>query len=153
MKVVNNAPDKVKEVFINNIEDIKFSDLDYKDTAHYSVKEKAIKINLANDRMDIRGKGAYTTIFHEIGHLIDIRLGKVSTHSRLSKEFKSAIIEDVNNFISNTKDSYNLKSDAEVREFINKSLSTSNKAHSISDIFGGVTGNKIRGQFGHKDEY
>ena len=153
MKIVNNAPDKVREIFLNSIEEIKFSNINYKDTAHYNVKEKAIKINLSKDRLDLKGKGAYTTVFHEIGHLIDRKLGKVSTHSRLSLGFKSAIIKDVNNFVSNIKDLYKLKSDDEVREFINENLLINNKTHSISDIFGGVTGNKIRGAFGHKNEY
>lgn len=153
MKIVNNAPDKVREVFLNSIEEIKFSDINYTKGAHYNPGENVIKLNLNDDRLNKKGKGQYTTLFHEVGHLIDKKLGRVSTNLKLSKGFKGAIIEDVRSFIKSTKDKYSFNSDEEVRMFINKNLSDNNKLHSISDIFGGATNNNIRGKFGHKSDY
>lgn len=154
IRIINNSPTKFQELFLRCSDDIKFLDINNpEDKNYYSSKYKAICFNLKNDRLNIKEKGSYTTFFHELGHLIDRNIGIPSVNSNLSSKFKDAIINDINKFIIKTESSYNIRSEKELCDFISEQLKGRGEYHSISDIFGGVTGNKIVGKFSHSNDY
>lgn len=135
-KIINDSPDYVRNLILNKSEDIKFLNIKTKERAHYDTKKKGIRINLERD--SIRKRGNYSGLFHEIGHNLDHALGRPSQN----KAFKDMINQEVNDFIKNTKISYNLKDDS-VYEFISNELKEKIEYHSTADIFEGVTKGKI----------
>lgn len=151
--IVNNAPIRLQEVFLQYSDTIMFLDINYSKTARYVPKENGIYINLKNDRENVHRKGAYTTLFHEIGHLIDKNMGRPSTNMELSESFKNAIIDDVNRFITDTKFNNNIEDLPKLINLINHELSEDERFHSISDIFGAVTQNVIVGRYRHDKDY
>ena len=151
--IVNKSPTKLQNIFLKYSDCITFLDINYLKNAKYSPKENGIYINLKYDRKNKHGKGAYTTLFHEIGHLIDKNMGRPSTNMELSESFKNAIINDVNRFITNTKINNNIEDLPNLIDLINRELSDNEKFHSISDIFGAVTQNVIVGRYRHDKVY
>lgn len=149
MQYIDNSPDEVKKLVYENINEINFKDINFKDgAARYSPKEKGIYININDDFSN--KKGQYTTVFHEMGHLIDHRLNNISIKD---KNFRNLIIEDVNSFTNEYSKLNAINNPYEVSKLISDKLCKSPKFHSVSDLCGGVTENIIVGKFSHKTEY
>ena len=92
-----------------------------------------IHLNMYNDLHDPRG--AATGYFHEFGHQIDEKLGwKFTKDSTLRDKLKN--------------DFYNISN-----EEIYEEIKTNYKASSASDMIGGLSDGKIRGRYGHKQDY
>lgn len=92
-----------------------------------------LHLNMYNDLHDPRG--AATGYFHEFGHQIDEKLGwKFTKDSTLRDKLKN--------------DFYNISN-----EEIYEEIKTNYKASSASDMIGGLSDGKIRGRYGHKQDY
>ena len=90
-------------------------------------------LNMYNDLHDPRG--AATGYFHEFGHQIDEKLGwKFTKDSTLRDKLKN--------------DFYNISN-----EEIYEEIKTNYKASSVSDMIGGLSKGKIKGRYGHKQDY
>lgn len=151
MQYIDNLPDEVKKLVYENINEINFKDINFKDgAARYSPKEKGIYIDINDDFANKKGKGQYTTIFHEMGHLIDHRLNNISVKD---EKFRNLIINDVNSFVNEYSRINNINNPYEVSKLISDKLGKSPKFHSVSDLCGGVTENIIVGKFRHRTEY
>lgn len=149
MEYINNSPDEVKKLVYENINEINFKDINYKDgTARYSPKEKGIYLDINTDFSNKRGQ--YTTVSHEMGHLIDHRLNNISIKD---ERFRSLIIEDVNSFTNKYMKLNNIDNLYDLSNKLSEELKSDIKYHSISDLFGGVTDNAIVGKFKHSNEY
>lgn len=151
MQYIDNSPDEVKKLVYENINEINFKDINFKDgAARYSPKEKGIYIDINDDFANKKGKGQYTTVFHEMGHLIDHRLNNISVKD---EKFRNLIINDVNSFVNEYSRINNINNPYEVSKLISDKLGKSPKFHSVSDLCGGVTENIIVGKFRHRTEY
>lgn len=151
MQYIDNSPDEVKKLVYENINEINFKDINFKDgAARYSHKEKGIYIDINDDFANKKGKGQYTTVFHEMGHLIDHRLNNISVKD---EKFRNLIINDVNSFVNEYSRINNINNPYEVSKLISDKLGKSPKFHSVSDLCGGVTENIIVGKFRHRTEY
>lgn len=149
MQYIDNSPDEVKKLVYENINEINFKDINYKDgTARYSPKEKGIYLDINTDFSNKRGQ--YTTVSHEMGHLIDYRLNNISIKD---ERFRSLIIEDVNSFTNKYMKLNNIDNLYDLSNKLSEELKSDIKYHSISDLFGGVTDNAIVGKFKHSNEY
>ncbi len=149
MEYIDNSPDEVKKLVYENINEINFKDINFKDgTARYSPKEKGIYLDINTDFSNKRGQ--YTTVFHEMGHLIDHRLNNISIKD---DRFRNLIIEDVNSFTNKYMKLNNIDNLYDLSNKLSEELKSDIKYHSISDLFGGVTDNTIVGKFKHSNEY
>ncbi|HAT4283504.1 TPA: hypothetical protein I9088_001386 [Clostridium perfringens] len=149
MEYIDNLPDEVKKLVYENINEINFKDINFKDgAARYSPKEKGIYLDINTDFSNKRGQ--YTTVSHEIGHLIDHRLNNISIKD---ERFRSLIIEDVNSFTNKYMKLNNIDNLYDLSNKLSEELKSDIKYHSISDLFGGVTDNAIVGKFKHSNEY
>ena len=149
MEYIDNSPDEVKKLVYENINEINFKDINFKDgTARYSPKEKGIYLDINSDFSNTRGQ--YTTVAHEMGHLIDHRLNNISIKD---ERFRSLIIEDVNSFTNKYMKLNNIDNLYDLSNKLSEELKSDIKYHSISDLFGGVTDNAIVGKFKHSNEY
>ncbi|MDK0626929.1 minor capsid protein [Clostridium perfringens] len=149
MEYIDNSPDEVKKLVYENINEINFKDINFKDgAARYSPKEKGIYLDINTDFSNKRGQ--YTTVSHEMGHLIDHRLNNISIKD---ERFRSLIIEDVNSFTNKYMKLNNIDNLYDLSNKLSEELKSDIKYHSISDLFGGVTDNAIVGKFKHSNEY
>ncbi|MGU8470233.1 minor capsid protein [Clostridium perfringens] len=151
MEYIDNSPVAVKNLVYRNKNEINFKDINFKDgAARYSPKEKGIYIDINDDFENRKGKGPYTTVFHEMGHLIDHRLNNISVKDG---KFRQLIIDDVNTFINKYMNLNNIGNLYDLSNELSKELRKDIRQHSISDLFGGVTDNTIVGKFKHSNEY
>lgn len=119
--------------------------LNYSSTngAFYSPAAKRITMNFAQDAKNPRGAGV--TWFHEHGHLIDSFAGRVST---ATPSFSNALKADYDAYLAQYKAKYGLRYIDDVRAGVSSEL-VGPENSSVSDLFGGLSGNKCVGDYGH----
>lgn len=148
------APDWYKNVF-EKMKPIKITK-DGND-AYYLPSKDSVAINLAAQEKDPRG--AYTTLFHELGHKMDWNTAK----SKLSTkpEYISAMKQDLKAMrdtytgrLFSTKDYDKLKKPEQERidGMISRQLMTA-ETSGISDVYGGLSKRAIHGLYGHSEKY
>lgn len=151
MEYIDNSPNEVKNLIYKNMDEINFKDINFTEgVARYNPKEKGIYIDINDDFANRKGKGQYTTVFHEMGHLIDHRLNNVSIKD---EHFRKLIIDDANLFMTNYAKLNNITNPYDLANILSVQLGENPSFHSVSDLFGGVTNNTVVGKFRHKDGY
>ena len=143
-------PAPIQDLYLYTGKDLKMKYTD--GGAFYRPSEKAIFISVKAVSRDMRG--AYGTVFHEWGHLIDNQLqkGKIITRER-KKEMYKILNQDLENQIQNHVTKSNV-SKQEARKMLKRELSTAPHAIAgVSDIYGGLTGNQVSGRWTHKKTY
>ena len=145
--LIEAAPPKFKNVIQQNQDRIKFAKLNAVGGNHVN-KRDGIYINLELDASNPKGK--WTSIMHEIGHSIDIQYSRPSQNA----VFKKALESDFKVFTEGYAKVYNIGMD-EVYETIGELLCNADieESHIISDLFGGMTGNKCVGKTFHEESY
>lgn len=121
-----------------------------KETAHYSPinilgHPRGVYYNAANDQNNVKGAG--TTFFHEIGHMVDHANGMYKDMTSNTEAFRDALLADGKRAVSIV----NGLSDANKQVFFSR-LCT-DKAHSCSDLLDAVTDGQLSGQYGHSRAY
>ena len=144
-QMINNAPKSIKNLMNSN--DVKICNIHCAGTPRYSVEKKAIRLNLNKLVNDSRGE--YTVLFHESGHYIDDVLGRPSYDAK----FKAALERDFNDIVKNMSQQINSTDKKQIYAAISNELKKSDKAHSVSDIIGGITKNKCVGNWQHGNKY
>ncbi len=145
-RIIRNAPKEVQDLiskYQNQIKIISFNP--YKDQNHFSRTEKVIRIKIDGSATDVRG--AYASLFHEIGHNIDFMLGSASC----TREFRNALINDFGTVVNNYMKMYNCDIKTAYSE-IGDSIKD-DKFHSVSDIVGIITDGACRGRYVHPKKY
>lgn len=170
---VKDAPENVRILWNLAEGDMKVLSKTYTGGAsHYSPRDRAININLYKDTVtNISNYGfpAYKTTFHELGHLIDHWMQKSLTYQ--SRFFKNGALRDSlkNEAAEYVNDTWQkLKADAITAGKSAKSIKKADAYNAVSqelknlqdvqqadvsDIFGGATGLKAQGYWGHKAAY
>jgi len=157
--------DQAKRVFVKYVKGNKVRDSHFSGSAHYNPELQEINMKFTDDLYNPRGDGA--TFFHEHGHLVDnfasiIRKGQKTyegvSHTAIGsigdRDFYKAILDDIQNYIERHVTAHNL-SRVEAQAAIKQRFSQADSAiySAVSDIYGGATGNKLRGHYGHSKEY
>ena len=136
----------VMEMVEGNLDLIEIADTFYMGAAHFNPNNGEIYLNSNLDEVNPRGAGA--TFYHEAAHAIDIQNNEAS----LNGEFEAAIRSDVENYIDTYAEEHSLSREEAIDE-ISMTVLAGHSNHSISDIFGGVTGGECQGDYGHMPEY
>ncbi|MFA6887657.1 MAG: hypothetical protein WCQ65_11910, partial [Fermentimonas sp.] len=125
------------------------------DAAYFSPIEGGFKINQHEDLHNPLGAG--NTFFHESGHMIDWLKGQESDTGNASYEtyMTEAVHEDYFNALQNIMNDNDNPCDRErAQEILSRKLMKEpNASNCVSDVFGGVSFNKVFGVWGHSDEY
>ena len=144
INILGKSDRKIQEITLKYLNDITFINEKALGTAVSG--KRGIRVNLKNDEQNIKGK--YTSVFHEIGHSIDRAAGGLSAQK---PDFKVALESDFINVVNAFEKEYNFTQDETYSE-IGRMISEP-KFHSVSDITGGLTGNKCVGRYSHQTEY
>ena len=120
--------------------------------AYYHNYFKSIFFSVEDINRDKRG--AFATVFHEWGHLIDNQIIKDNKVTKNKKDEMYKILkQDVENQIQYHVDNSNV-SRQDARKLIKAELcNSSDRIAGTSDIYGGLTGNQIKGYWGHSKDY
>lgn len=142
-------PESIQDLYLHMAKELK---MEYVDKgACYKPWTKKIYFSVKRTNNDERG--AYGTIFHEWGHLIDNQLcNNVITRERKEEMYK-ILKKDVDARINYKMKEVGLdKQDA--RKLIKRELQDApDEIAGVSDIYGGLTGNQVMGLWGHKKSY
>lgn len=144
-QIIDASPISIRNLLNNN--DVKICNTRCAGNPHYAVSKKAIRLNLKKLVNDPRGD--YTVLFHESGHYIDDILGRPSYDAK----FKAALERDFDGIVKNMGKQINSTDQKQIYVAISNELKKSEKAHSISDIIGGITKNKCVGDWRHPAKY
>ena len=141
--MLESADDRIQAITAKYLDNVQFINLKAKGGAVST--PRGIRINLLDASRDKRG--AYTSVFHEIGHAIDKAAGRIS-HTR---EFGAAIKKDFEDVVNAFKFQYNMSTEKayiEIGDRLQEDI-----RHSVSDIVSGITQNKCVGKYNHTTEY
>lgn len=140
-------------------------DATHTDGAYYHALDKAITMDIRAEMANPRGQGA--TFYHELGHYIDHaaamhRIGEDTLHFASHVDlgtvkagaFRKAILQDVDDYLRRYASDNGL-TPAQARVAIKTAFSGSNSAlySAVSDLYGGASGNALRGHYGHAAAY
>ena len=124
----------------------------YTDTPRFDADTKKVYMNYAKDAQNKRGAGA--TFFHEHGHLIDFMAAGSNNYDCLSiknPRFGSLIKSDFDAYVKSVEKKFKCNQE-EAYKRIKKEIQ-GDKYHSISDIMGGCSNNKVRNNWGHPQQF
>ena len=126
------------------------SDGAHNGTAFFSSLTQKVKMNFADDLTNVRGAGA--TFFHEHGHFIDFMSRSGSGWTSLSTPaFGSALRADFDAYIKGVMKQQKITKTA-AYSIIAQEV-TPDLYSAISDLVGGLSRNKARGNWGHATKY
>ena len=147
-----NAEKNVREVFDRYAGKIMIRDSEYPpdQTAHYSPENyeghsRGVYYNAVSDMTNPRGAG--TTYFHELAHMIDHASCNYRSNLSNTPEFARALIEDGQRILS----LYNDFSTERQTAFLTRIRQDS--AHSFSDLIDATTNGQLHGNYGHSRNY
>lgn len=150
--IINNLrkyPTPLQDLYLHMAKEL---EMEYTDNgAFYRPWTKKIYFSVKKTNNDERG--AYGTVFHEWGHLIDNQFGDSVITRERKEEMHKILKKDVDARIE-----YKMKEAGvgrrDARKLIKRELQDSSDAIAgVSDIYGGLTGNQVMGLWGHKKSY
>ncbi len=147
-----NGEAGVRRVFDNFTNQMLIQDANYppNQTAHYSPMNyeghrRGVYYNATSDMTNPRGAG--TTYFHELAHMIDHASMGYQGNLSNTTEFRNALIEDGQRILR----LYNGLPPEQQNAFLTRIRSDS--AHSFSDLIDATTNGQLHGSYGHSREY
>lgn len=147
-----NAEPNVKKVFDHYSQNLMIRDSNYppNETAHYAPRgtgehPRGVYYNAASDMNNPRGAG--TTYYHELAHMIDHASMNYQGNLSNTAEFGNALIEDGQRVLS----VYQSLPPERQAMFLNQIRQDS--AHSFSDLIDATTGGQLHGRYGHSSQY
>ena len=148
---IKNMDPELKGLYNDYANDLKCLDTNYPGVAHFSQTEGGFKFSETNDIN--KGLGAGNTFFHESGHMLDYLSGEKGQNLSECNDLTKAIQEDYDDALANIMRNENC-SYAEAQSKLSDILWNDPTASScVSDVFGGISGNKVSGPWGHRNEY
>ena len=144
----------IKQVFAARGWKCRIVDANVQGGAYYNPFEDSVYLNQTDDMSCPLGAG--NRFFHEIAHQMDYQSAKeASIHPPLSYSLgmATAVKEDFERSIQCIRDSFGCTI-SEAEEIMRDRLyAAGNLANCVSDVFGGVTENRVTGFWGHSTSY
>lgn len=143
-------PTPLQDMYLYTAKELKMK---YTDKgAKYNMITEDIHFSVKATRSDQRG--AYGTVFHEWGHLIDSQFDRTKIITReVNEEMYKILKKDVDNQVKYHMNQYGLDKASAKKKLSNELFNASDAIAGVSDIYGGVTGNQVMGCWGHKKSY
>lgn len=147
-----NAEPTVRKVFDRYAEQLVIRDGDYStdETPHYAPQgweghPRGVYYNAGADASNPRGAGS--TYFHELGHMIDHAAGDGQSYLSNTERFRDALVEDGRRALQMFQQLNTVGQNNFLR------LIYQDAAHSCSDLIDAVTGGQLSGRYGHSRDY
>lgn len=152
-------PTSIQDLYLHTTEQLQMHYT--KDGAYYQPRFKKIYFSVKATNNDKRGP--YGTIFHEWGHLIDNQINSnVKITEKITKDFYKVLKADLKNslkpHVDDLKRDFPNRSDYTYKKYSENRLSyelyqCSDAIAGVSDIYGGLTDNRVSGAWGHSKSY
>lgn len=146
----NMDPD-LKGLYNDHAKDLKCLDTNYSGTPNFNSGKGGFVFSETADANDPKGAG--NTFFHESAHMLDYLSGKDGKYLSECNDLASAIEEDYINAISEKMEKNNCSTQEAQAKLIAELKKNDPKSHCVSDIFGGLSENKVTGFWGHPKSY
>ena len=147
-RIIENASAHYRKLLVACEDDLFFLKTDAIGHNRFSNEYNGIFINLKADEHNPRG--AYTAVFHEIGHHMDKILNNVSK----SGDFGTLLRVDAQNFLVaySRVNGYNTE---EALFDISSAMweATDKQCHVMADLFSGIYGNGYKWKYRHSEKY
>ena len=123
------------------------------DAAYFSSVEGGFKFSQEDDLNNPLGAG--NTFFHESGHMLDWLkgqengIGQASSYNYMTE----AATEDYYDAIQKIQDEKGCGVEQAQKLLSRELMSNPNASNCVSDVFGGITYNKVSGAWGHSTDY
>lgn len=147
-----NAQPNARKVFDRFAESLVIRDADYptSETPHYAPRDReghprGVYYNAGADASNPRGAGS--TYFHELGHMIDHTATGCQGHLSNTEEFRAALVADGENVLRLFQQQDDRGQDQFLRYLYQDA------AHSFSDLIDATTSGQLAGRYGHRREY
>lgn len=116
---------------------------------YYSSKDRLISVDLLRDISSSNGRGPFSTLFHEYGHLLDDKYGPAGRGLSSLLDFGKTIYKSLQTEYNNIVD----KSTGRIIQRVRDSLIGDDYSHGVQDIISGLSGDSNRIKWGHSSEY
>lgn len=153
-EIIEGSKSKEAKLIGKYYENIKIINLNPRAGASYSPAKQGIRVNIEKAFKDKRGK--FTPLFHEVGHRIDSLTGRPSQR----RQFIKALEGDRDGLIGALLESGRCDTIDDAYKYLQSGVKgmldktyTKHDLHSVSDLFGGLTGNLVKGNYRHNDVY
>lgn len=134
-EIIGSAPKYMQDLIEEHYDSIRFRNAKNIRFGVFKSRSSIIEINFENE---LRNPfGPFTVAFHEIGHCIDGQMGHLSERI---PDFAKILKQDSDGFIKNAKKLYKTE---DIYDTISKELTQYDAGHSVSDLLGAITRNKI----------
>ena len=120
-------------------------------TAYFSPDEGGFRFDEEADRS--KGLGEGNTFFHESAHMIDWLAGNGDVNITQMNNLTDMAQADYNDAIARIMSRANCTLESAQDILSDELLSSPNESNCVSDVFGGLSGNKVSGAWGHSAEY
>lgn len=146
-----NMDSDIKDFYNVNASELKCLDSKFPGTAHFSSNECGFKFNETKDVA--KGLGTGNTFYHESAHMLDWLSGKYGNNLTERFNLTASIQEDYNDAISGIMNKENCTLEQAQNKLSDILWSHPTESNCVSDVFGGLTGNRVSGPWGHSFEY
>lgn len=146
-----NMDSDIKDFYNVNASELKCLDSKFPGTAHFSSNECGFKFSETKDVA--KGLGTGNTFYHESAHMLDWLSGKYGNNLTERFNLTASIQEDYNDAISGIMNKENCTLEQAQNKLSDILWSHPTESNCVSDVFGGLTGNRVSGPWGHSFEY
>lgn len=150
-------PPELKDMYNRYADRLTCLDAAYagKDGPHFSPSEGGFKLNQEADMKGSKGLGAGNDFFHESGHMIDWLKGQETGGGMESR--KSPMVEsvrqDLQSALADIQKEYSCSEEEAKAVLSNRLREYPTESNCVSDVFGALTGNEVRGRYLHDNGY
>ena len=148
---LKNMNPELKGLYNDYANDLKCLDTNYPGIANFDRTKGGFVFSETKDVN--KGLGAGNTFFHESAHMMDYLTGESGNDLSVTNDLTSAIQEDYNDALSNIMKTHNCSLEDAQSKLSDELWAHPVEANCISDVFGGLSENKVSGPWGHTTDY
>lgn len=149
-RMIDESPEFIKDLYAKNQTKLKIDTVRQREGAFYNPRSKGISFNIKSDKKNSRG--AYSTFFHEFGHLLDEQVPGGNSKLSETKEFFKALSNDYLAAIEGGE-MKNKPVVEVIKTIVDKQRKQGDLGSGVQDIFSGFSLNQIRAGWGHSTDY
>ena len=148
---LKNMNPELKGLYNDYANDLKCLDTNYLGIANFDRTKGGFVFSETKDVN--KGLGAGNTFFHESAHMMDYLTGENGKDLSVANDLTSAIQEDYNDALSNIMKTYNCSLEDAQSKLSDELWAHPVESNCVSDVFGGLSENKVSGPWGHRTDY
>ena len=148
---LKNMNPELKGLYNDYANDLKCLDTNYPGIANFDRTKGGFVFSETKDVN--KGLGAGNTFLHESAHMMDYLTGENGKDLSVTNDLTSAIQEDYNDALSNIMKTHNCSFEDAQSKLSDELWAHPVESNCVSDVFGGLSENKVSGPWGHTTDY